>query len=224
MTAQCQWCDARADLGPGVCSVACLSLHLGYLKATARLEGRTPTAIITGGRKYDPTPADRVWLTRRLIHYKVTRVIHGGAWGVDRWAGEVARQLGYAVKVVPIRAHDWDDFGKLAGHIRNAYMLEVAGSNLDVLLAFRGAGGTENMVATTARATDETCIIDHRDFGVMWPRDTVAEGLRPMVVEGDEPSSASELPPVRRAGGSRAGSSPGRCSAPRWRAGSASPG
>lgn len=49
-------------------------------------------------------------------------VIHGGARGVDTWAGEVAKKKGCKVKIYHA---DWEKHGKSAGMIRNNYMLDV---------------------------------------------------------------------------------------------------
>lgn len=69
-------------------------------------------------------------------------VIHGGAVGADRLAEQAARQLGHhTAEVRPL----WDHFGKRAGHIRNAAMLDL---QPDLVLAFQrnGSKGTQGTI------------------------------------------------------------------------------
>lgn len=68
------------------------------------------------------------WTARGGCGY--VTVIHGGAPGADRIAGEIARELRCAVEVHPA---DWDRHGRRAGPIRNAEMVQAGA---DVCLAF----------------------------------------------------------------------------------------
>ena len=70
---------------------------------------------------------DRSWVDRKMIREILETwlmpgdtLIHGGARGVDRLAGEEAEAMGFAVKSV---AALWSQFGRAAGPIRNAKML-----------------------------------------------------------------------------------------------------
>jgi hypothetical protein len=71
-------------------------------------------------------------------------VVHGGARGADRLAGEVARSLNMTVEV---HRADWKKYGSKAGPMRNRVML---GLKPDVCLAFFKEGakniGTSDMV------------------------------------------------------------------------------
>ena len=74
-------------------------------------------------------------------------VIHGGARGADRMAGEVAALYGYRVRVFPA---DWDSHGRRAGIIRNLQMLD---ENPDRVIAFQrnGSRGTQHTVDEARR-------------------------------------------------------------------------
>lgn len=62
---------------------------------------------------------------------EITRVISGGARGVDSIGAMLARQGGVGVVTV---YPDWDQFGRRAGFIRNTRMLEML-SQGDVVVA-----------------------------------------------------------------------------------------
>jgi len=71
-----------------------------------------------------------------------TVIIQGGAKGADecarRWANE------HSVGCETYHA-DWKKYGKAAGPIRNRKMLDLG--NPDLVIAFPGGNGTQNMVA-----------------------------------------------------------------------------
>ncbi len=93
--------------------------------------------IVCGGRDY----ADKEAITAELsLLSPGTVVVHGGARGADAIAGEVAKALG-----LPVEAHpaDWQRWGRGAGPRRNAEMLALGA---DLVLAFPGGRGTEDMV------------------------------------------------------------------------------
>jgi YspA, cpYpsA-related SLOG family len=92
--------------------------------------------LVCGGRDYADYNA--VLQQVRLLGSQVV-VVHGAARGADTLAGMAAKELGLAVEVHPAR---WAEFGKAAGHIRNQEMLD---SGVDLVLAFPGGRGTENM-------------------------------------------------------------------------------
>ncbi len=66
-------------------------------------------------------------------------VIHGAATGADSLAAKIAAELG-----IPAEAHpaDWTKYGRAAGPIRNQ---EMVARKPDLLLAFPGGRGTEDM-------------------------------------------------------------------------------
>lgn len=71
-------------------------------------------------------------------------LIHGDCRGLDRTAGEVAREKGWQVIAVPA---DWNQHGKAAGPIRNKEMLDM---NPDLLIWFHDdlgrSRGTSDMI------------------------------------------------------------------------------
>jgi hypothetical protein len=75
-------------------------------------------------------------------------VIHGGAKGADTLAGEVAAELGFAVKVY---AADWAKHGRKAGPIRNQQMLDE-GQPTEVLAFDLGTPGTADMIRRSRKA------------------------------------------------------------------------
>lgn len=101
--------------------------------------------LVCGGRDY----LDWVFLCETLNRYKdqVEVVIHGGARGADSMAGAWAEnnkipQLCYLA--------DWKTHGLKAGPIRNKQMLDEG--KPDLVLAFPGGSGTNNMVAQARKA------------------------------------------------------------------------
>lgn len=80
------------------------------------------TVIVTGSR--DWADEDGIWaaLSRAVLDFHVTHLVHGGAKGADRIAGEWAQRASVHVQVY--RA-DWEQFGKGAGTLRNLQMLEA---------------------------------------------------------------------------------------------------
>jgi hypothetical protein len=103
--------------------------------------GKPREVVVCGGRDYQPTVEDGRWVTYWLAWLSARVVVHGGAPGVDRWAGTLAARLGLEAVCVPA---DWTTHGKAAGPIRNVAMAErypVA------VLALKGGSGTTDMVA-----------------------------------------------------------------------------
>lgn len=76
--------------------------------------------LVCGSRDYPASARAtiRAWLARLPPG---TTIIHGAARGADSLAGEVAAELGFAVRAYPAR---WDSEGKAAGPLRNQRMLD----------------------------------------------------------------------------------------------------
>lgn len=105
--------------------------------------------LIAGGRDF----RDSSWMRRQIEAIVVrsqgstVRIIHGGARGADRLAGECALAAGLEVGVF---GAEWDRYGKSAGYRRNERMARFlvrkrqAGAHVEVVL-FPGGKGTEHM-------------------------------------------------------------------------------
>jgi hypothetical protein len=96
--------------------------------------------LVCGGRTF----TDKRWLESVLNKISAVKdidlLIHGGARGADKLAGEWAFAIG--VRVKECRA-DWSKFGKAAGPMRNSEMLKL---KPDLVVAFPGGKGTADMV------------------------------------------------------------------------------
>ena len=103
----------------------------------------------------------RSWIDVALIltylqRVGATLVIHGGAKGADRLAGQAAAQLNIPVEVYP---PDWDSYGKQAGFIRNGEMLSAG--RPDLVLAFWDgqSRGTRHMIELALSRKFPTLVI-----------------------------------------------------------------
>jgi hypothetical protein len=85
-------------------------------KAREAAEAQYEAVIVFGSRDY-PNPQD-VWDFVDTLEPE-TLVVHGGARGVDTWAGEAAKAFGLPTEVFPA---DWERHGKSAGFRRNERM------------------------------------------------------------------------------------------------------
>lgn len=103
--------------------------------------------LVCGGREFDNWTA--VTRTLSAIHAEtpIGCIIEGGARGADFLAQKWARHNNIAS--MRFEAH-WNTMGKRAGHVRNGWMLEYG--QPDLVIAFPGAKGTQNMVEQAARA------------------------------------------------------------------------
>lgn len=77
-----------------------------------------------------------------------TLVIEGGAWGADRMARFAAQQRGLFVAEVRCDDPHWKRYGKRAGHMRNAAMLDL---QPDIVIAFSNGSPGTNGTMTDAR-------------------------------------------------------------------------
>ncbi|MHB1732993.1 MAG: DUF2493 domain-containing protein [Ferrimicrobium acidiphilum] len=96
--------------------------------------------IVCGGRDYTDQDAIRTHLKLLRAVSPDATIIHGAAPGADAWAGYIAGTLGFHVEVHPA---DWARHGRVAGPIRNQEMLD---SGADLVIAFPGGRGTQDMI------------------------------------------------------------------------------
>lgn len=102
--------------------------------------------IVCGGRDYCNKEVIRKHLEDLKLEHPDAVIIHGAAPGADSWSGYVAGTLGFRVEVFPA---DWKKYGKAAGPIRNQQMLD---SGADLVIAFPGGRGTDNMITKATNA------------------------------------------------------------------------
>lgn len=102
--------------------------------------------LVCGGRDFGDFSYLEHTLNKCRTWWNITTVITGGAKGADtlaeRWA--MRNQLELIVCLA-----DWTKYGKAAGMIRNKEMLQHAP---DVVVAFPGGAGTENMIRISRQA------------------------------------------------------------------------
>lgn len=101
--------------------------------------GRT-WGVFLKGKSKGAAIGEQQMLFYALHGLDITEIIHGGAQGADALAGRWARA--HAIKETRIEA-DWLKYGRAAGPIRNAQMLEL---KPDLVVALRGGKGTADMV------------------------------------------------------------------------------
>jgi hypothetical protein len=110
--------------------------------------------LCCGGRKYD----DRITVKRTLDGLNeqggISMVIEGGAFGADLLSREWAEYRG--ILVTTVRA-DWGRYGPSAGPLRNSKMLLLSP---DLVVAFPGGSGTQNMVMQARSAGVDVLLVD----------------------------------------------------------------
>lgn len=85
-------------------------------------------------------------------------IIHGGCpTGADRLADVFAKTYGHLSRLEVFYA-DWQKHGKVAGPIRNKQMLDEG--KPDLVIAFPGGKGTQNMVEQAEKAGIQIMKID----------------------------------------------------------------
>lgn len=117
--------------------------------------------LISGDRNWTDHETIRSWLVK-LQDWGYDTVIHGGARGADRIAGEEAKKMGFTV--VEVKA-EWGRYGKHggAGPVRNRKMLDmkpnlVVGFHPDIFTS----KGTYNCLTEAQRRGIEIIIEDGR--------------------------------------------------------------
>lgn len=109
-----------------------------------------PYVLVCGGRDY----GDKKLLWGVLDALKPEFIVTGGQGedkenrGADLLAEQYAIEKGIPHQVVHAR---WTEYGKSAGPIRNSLMLKLH-PDINLLIAFPGGSGTEDMVTKAAKA------------------------------------------------------------------------
>lgn len=117
--------------------------------------------LVCGGRTYSNYDRIKGMLDKIHATHRIKRLIEGGAKGADRLARIWA--LNNLVPYVTYNA-DWKRHGLAAGPIRNEYMLKH--SNPDMVVAFPGSSGTQNMIMLALEA-DVMCIQVDQTLGTL---------------------------------------------------------
>ena len=110
--------------------------------------------IIAGSRDFDDYALLEKQCDELLVVYDDVEIVSGGARGADRLGERYAGKRELPLRRFPT---DWDQYGKRAGHVRNAEMARYA----DVLIVFWDgkSRGTSNMIDLAMRGGLETHII-----------------------------------------------------------------
>jgi len=103
-------------------------------------------AIVCGGRDFSDSEYLESCLDKCRVWWGLTHIIHGGARGADDLAHRWAKSRGLVV--YRMVAH-WDLHGKAAGILRNREMLQ---QEPQIVIAFKGGAGTENMITISRQA------------------------------------------------------------------------
>lgn len=113
--------------------------------------------IVAGGRDFDDYPLLAAALDRLLERLPEAELVSGHARGADRLGERYAGEHGLPCAVFPA---DWKRFGRRAGSLRNAQMLEYAAEAEPVVIAFWDgvSRGTADMIGR-ARAAGVECIV-----------------------------------------------------------------
>lgn len=95
--------------------------------------------LICGGRNF--TGHYKFDEAMKLLPFKPTLIVHGGANGADTLADGWAKHHGiYPVRIDPL----WGFYGNPAGSKRNQAMLDIM--NIQYCIAFPGGTGTADMI------------------------------------------------------------------------------
>lgn len=103
-------------------------------------------AIVCGGRDYSDSNYLEQVLDLCVKWWDLQLIITGGAKGADSLAHQWALKRKLATE---IHHADWSSYGKAAGMIRNKAMLA---QEPNVVIAFDGGSGTENMITIARKA------------------------------------------------------------------------
>lgn len=112
--------------------------------------------LVCGGRDY--TGGEQMAEVLDQLHRErgIATIVTGGARGADTYAEQWARGKCWLVVYRP----DWERYGRSAGVIRNADMLD--NEKPDLVLAFPGGRGTADMVRRARKAGVEVIEVTHR--------------------------------------------------------------
>lgn len=112
------------------------------------MEDHPVKVLVCGGRDYTNHALVEGCLDAMQARYDGITLIHGACQtGADAFADSWGGANGVRMLVFPA---NWKAYGRAAGPVRNREML--ARGKPDLVLAFKGGDGTENMVAQAEAA------------------------------------------------------------------------
>lgn len=125
------------------------------------------TVLVCGGRNYN----DKQKLYSVLdqmhdvggepYHMEITEIVNGAATGADKlasdWARDRKKHNGTTIRLYEFPAA-WNQYGPSAGPIRNQQMLDAR--KPEVVVAFPGGVGTNNMITKAQQASIPVVSID----------------------------------------------------------------
>jgi hypothetical protein len=111
--------------------------------------------LVCGGRDYADAAKVKQVLDWELLEGAPNVIIEGCARGADSLAEAYGAGMNIPVEHYPA---DWNKHGKAAGPIRNRQMLDEG--KPDLVVAFPGERGTENMIEQARRAGVPVRVID----------------------------------------------------------------
>ena len=112
--------------------------------------------LVCGGRHFSNRTL--MWSVMNTLHAQkpISVVIEGGASGADKLAFDWASENNRCG--TETYSAEWHKYGNLAGPIRNVKMLETA--HPDMVVAFPGGRGTENLIAQAKARGITVCRIE----------------------------------------------------------------
>lgn len=115
--------------------------------------------LICGDREW--SDLDLIKECLGLFSGKVEAVVHGGARGADKLAGQAALEL--KIGLVEVYHADWSKYGRAAGPVRNQKMLDCG--EPDLVWAFHDhilrSKGTRDMLKRARKAEKPNALISH---------------------------------------------------------------
>lgn len=109
--------------------------------------------LVCGGRGYKDREA--VYKVLDELYPKMSALMCGGAAGADTLAWDWGSQRRFYCERYMAQ---WDRYGRSAGPIRNKVMLEEG--KPDLVIAFPGGRGTQNMISQALQAGIEVRVIE----------------------------------------------------------------
>lgn len=122
-----------------------------------KLPSKPLKIIIAGGREFKPSSYHVKKLYKILQDFGEFEAVSGGARGADAFGEYIVKRL--FNKTPTLFPAQWNEFGKVAGRIRNSQMANYA----DMLIAFKGGNGTAHMIQCMQKLNKPVILIEEED-------------------------------------------------------------